>query len=236
MMGERWIVQMVVSASVEMFFQQSEQGYSLCKGGLYHHALGTGMAAEKLAELTGKVPADVAYTAGLMHDIGKAVLDQYVSELYPFFYRRIYSDDMNLVEVEKEALGITHPLIGERLAELWELPGNLKEAIWRHHEPEKARVDPELAHLIYMANILMSRFQVWTQMERNETDRLVSSAEALDLDLSYFSDIIDCIPWKTFHDEFVQYQLISWFFDEMYGINKLERSTLVKVIKNIVVK
>lgn len=203
MLGERWILQMVVSASVEMFFQHSERGYSLCKGGLYHHAMGTALAAEKLAELTGKVSPDVAYTAGLLHDIGKVALDQYVSELHPFFYRRVYSDELSLVEVEREALGVTHPMIGERLAELWDLPGNLKDAIGYHHEPEKASVDLELSHLIYLANLLMSRFQVGSQMERNEPDRLHSSAETLDLDLSLFPEIVDSIPWKTFQDIFV---------------------------------
>ena len=46
--------------------------------GLFHHAVGTAVIAEKLAVLTQDVDPAVAYTAGLLHDIGKVVLDQFI--------------------------------------------------------------------------------------------------------------------------------------------------------------
>ncbi|MFN2189970.1 MAG: HDOD domain-containing protein, partial [Candidatus Promineifilaceae bacterium] len=74
LLGEKRFLQLVVSASLEEFLLQAGQGYSLCKGGLFRHALGTGILCETFAGLTKKVPLDLAYTAGLLHDIGKVVL------------------------------------------------------------------------------------------------------------------------------------------------------------------
>jgi putative nucleotidyltransferase with HDIG domain len=89
MLGQNLLLKFVISACLNNFFNQSGMGYSLCKGGMYHHAVGTAVIAEKLAELTGKVDSSMAYTAGLLHDIGKVVLDQFVDSGFPLFYRQL---------------------------------------------------------------------------------------------------------------------------------------------------
>jgi putative nucleotidyltransferase with HDIG domain len=114
--GERRILQLVISASVEDFFPQAEQGYSLCKGGLYQHALGTAVFAETLAQFTGRVSADAAYTAGLLHDIGKAVLDQYVAPVFPFFYRQTETEGVDLIAATD--LLMSRFLVGQELERL----------------------------------------------------------------------------------------------------------------------
>lgn len=195
-LGEKKILRLVVSKSVELYYQDFEHGYSLCRGGLYHHALGTAFVAEKLAHFTGKVSPDVAYTAGLLHDIGKVVLDQYVAQAYPFFYRRMYTDEKSLVEVEREVMGVTHPEVGKRLAELWALPDSLNEVIAYHHTPEDSDEYSELTHLIYLSNLLMSRFQVGYELSRVETDKLAETFEALGIEPSRFNEVIDYIPWS----------------------------------------
>lgn len=197
MMGEKTVLRLVVSTAVEQFFSETERGYSLCRGGLYHHATGTALVAENLANLTGKSFSDVAYTAGLLHDIGKVVLDQYVVNLHPLFYRKLHEDELSLLEVEREVLGVTHTEVGARLAELWTLPDILREAIVCHHAPGASTLDPELTHLVYLADLLMSRFQVGFELERIDASHLGSTFEILGLTGSNLHEIIDYIPWKS---------------------------------------
>jgi putative nucleotidyltransferase with HDIG domain len=109
MLGEKQILRMAVSISIENFFSDSGRGYSLCKGGLYYHALGAAIIAEMLANFTGKASPDIAYTAGLLHDIGKVVLDQFMAPVFPLFYRRTHLEGMALTDVEHEMLGLDHP-------------------------------------------------------------------------------------------------------------------------------
>jgi putative nucleotidyltransferase with HDIG domain len=111
----RLLVKLVISVSVDEFFGHSGLGYSLCKGGLYHHAVGTAIIAEKLSDYTGSVKPGLAYTAGLLHDIGKVVLDQSIASAYPLFYRRLYEEENNVLEAENEILGFNHAQVGHKL-------------------------------------------------------------------------------------------------------------------------
>ncbi|MFO7599317.1 MAG: HDOD domain-containing protein, partial [Candidatus Desulfacyla sp.] len=198
MLGEKQFLQLVISASMEGFFEETAPGYSLCKGGLQKHALGTAMIAEKLSHFTGGVPPDTAYTAGLLHDIGKVVLDQCIAATYPYFYRRTQEDGVNLIELEQEVFGLSHADAGGRLAETWHLPENLTDTIRYHHSPEKGTVNPELTHLVYVADLLMSRFLVGQELERLDTNGLASRLQKIGLRPEQFPFIIDSIPRQLF--------------------------------------
>ena len=197
LLGEKHLLQMVISAAFQDFFPYNGQGYSLCKGGLFNHALGTAILSQQLAEAADISP-DIAYTAGLLHDIGKAVLDQYMSKVYPFFYRRTQENGDDLFIVEREAFGVTHDDVGSRLAERWSLPENLVDAIKHHHNPEKASHDSRLAHLVYLADLLMSRFMVGQELDRMDTRHLSSRLQKLGFKRDYFTNIIEKIPDQVF--------------------------------------
>ena len=202
LLGEKRFLQLVVSASIENFYPQNGDGYSLCKGGVYRHALGTAVVCESLADFTGRVQADIAYTAGLLHDIGKVVLDQFVAASSSNFYRRTQMDGENLIDVEKEAFGMDHTEIGGLLAEHWNLPDNLTDAIKHHHEPKHAEIDSELTHLVYLADLLMSRFLVGQELERLSTDDLISRLDGAGIMAEQFPIIIDSIPQRMFEASF----------------------------------
>ncbi len=201
LLGEKRLLQIILSSSIELFFQDSAKGYSLCKGGLYHHSVGTAIAAENLAKMTGVVLPDVAYTAGLLHDIGKVVLDQHVAEAYPLFYRQLYTDEKDSVEVEANLMGFSHPAAGERLATLWELPDPLVDVIKNHHNPEEAETNPELVHLVYLADLMMSRFRVINELERMDTGGLVTSMRRVGLKKEDLPKLVDAIPWTMFNEQ-----------------------------------
>ena len=198
LVGEKMLLQLVVSASVENFFPETQQGYSLCKGGLYQHALGTAMIAQKLARFTGRISADIAYTGGLLHDIGKVVLDQYMAPAHPLFYRRTQVEGVNLIQVEEEAIGLSHPEVGARLAEHWSLPESLIDTIKHHHYPEQATDNPALTHLVYLADLLMSRFMVGQELERLNTDALAKRLKKVGLSPEQLPVLVDLIPQKVF--------------------------------------
>ena len=198
MLGQHLLLKFVISTSVNNFFSQCGMGYSLCRGGIYHHAIGTAIIAEKLAGLTGTISPPLAYTAGLLHDIGKVVLDQHIDADFPLFYRQLNEERKSLIEVEKNLLGIDHTEVGRDLAHAWSLPGSLVEAIRFHHGPENAAKNFELAHIVYLADLLMSMFHTNLELERLNTDALASRLEILGLSIDRFQEIVDLIPIKSF--------------------------------------
>jgi len=197
-LGEKRLLQLVILASVESFFPNSVGGYALCKGGLYQHALGTAVTAEKLADFTGRTAGDLAYTGGLLHDIGKVFLDQHLALAFPLFYRRTQIDGHNLIHLEGDMLGTTHPEVGRRLVQHWRLPDNLSDTIAHHHYPEQATADSVLTHLVYLADLLMSRFVVGQELERLNTDILAQRLERVGLRPLQVPVIIDLIPKELF--------------------------------------
>ena len=197
MIGQQLLLKFVISASLNNFFSQSGMGYSLCKGGIYHHAVGTAVIAEKLADLTGKVEPSLAYTAGLLHDIGKVVLDQFINAGFPLFYRELNEAEKNFSDVEKQVLGTDHTEVGADLARSWSLPDSLIETIRHHHKPEAAQKHNALVHIVYLADLLMSRFHTGLELERLNTETLAARMQAIGLSISEFPAIVDHIPIKV---------------------------------------
>jgi putative nucleotidyltransferase with HDIG domain len=197
MLGNHLLLKFVISASLDNFFNQVESGYSLCKGGLYHHAVGTAVIAEKLAVLSKKVEPSVAYTAGLLHDIGKVVLDQFIHSGFPLFYRELNEKGKNFAEVEKRVFGTDHTEAGLELAQNWSFPESLVETIRYHHQPENARSHKKLVNIVYLADLLMSRFHTGLEIERLNTGPLASRLETIGFSLGSFPELIDHIPLKV---------------------------------------
>ena len=163
------------------------------------------MISERIAEMTGKASPDVAYTAGLLHDIGKVVLDQFMESAYPLFYRRTQEGVRSLIKEEKEVFGITHPEAGEMLAEKWSLPEVISAVIRHHHKPEDAREYSDLAHIVYLADLLMSRFMVGHELERINTMPLVKRLDKIGLSIEIFRKW-----WRTYPYRYLIFRLFMF--------------------------
>ena len=203
LVGEKRLLKLVVTASVRSLFPQSHQGYSLCKGGIFYHAIGTAMIAQVIAEITGKAAPDIAYTAGLLHDIGKIPLDQVMAANVPFFYRYTQEKGAELCKAEKLKFGIEHTVAGMHLAKLWALPDNLINVIANHHKPETSTENEELVTIVYLADLLMSKFQAHHEVEQLDTEHLPERLNRLGLKPGDFPTLIDRIPKNIFQSSLI---------------------------------
>jgi len=196
--GERQLMQIVISAALAPMFPDTALGYSLSMGGLFQHSLGTAIMAEEISGFTKQSSPPIAYTAGLLHDIGKVVLDQYIAQANPLFYRKTLEEGANLVSTEHELLGVDHTEVGVILAQRWDLPENLIEVIQNHHSPERAEVSSMLTHQVYLADLLMSKFQVGRELDCLDTNDLLPRLGQAGLSPDQLPIIIDRIPQKIF--------------------------------------
>ncbi len=98
------------------------------------HGIAVGCAAMRIAEaLDGSITPLEAFTAGLVHDIGKAALDAALPKSYARVLRHIDSMDTDIADIERSVLGVDHTAAGRRIAERWNLPKRLLDVIWLHH-------------------------------------------------------------------------------------------------------
>jgi putative nucleotidyltransferase with HDIG domain len=103
------------------------------------HCLAVAIAAEKLAELgAASIDPRRAFICGLLHDLGKLVLDRTA----PKSYRRAIDASVkhhgNLSEYEREFVGVDHAVAGLHLARQWRLGGHVEAVAWLSHQPSEA--------------------------------------------------------------------------------------------------
>lgn len=124
------------------------------------HSLGAAFTAKALSrELIGVKPDD-AFVAGLLHDIGKVVLDQHFMDAFTETLTAARIENRPLNKVSNELLGIDHAEIGGLISERWKLPNGLVEAISYHHSPGIMNQHDYLTHLAHLSNYFCHRHNI----------------------------------------------------------------------------
>lgn len=148
-LGQREVYKLAALVLIERWEQLVPQGLSWEPGDFCRHALCTGLAAEVLAEKTGKVDPNLAYTGGLVCDLGKLALAHACAEFYPAIRRRCNEGHVSWEQAESDVLGYHHAEVGGRLLRDWRFPEVLSAAAEFQTDPEAAPKEAlaMLAHL-----------------------------------------------------------------------------------------
>lgn len=151
--GEKLIISLAMNQSAPQVFNRPLMGYESQRGELWAHGLRTAIAASALSKKSRKeVHAGVAYTAGILHDIGKSVLSKFLTGSSPEMIKSIESGEIHdFLEAEEKKTGANHCEIGKELAKHWNLPMELQEAIAFHHKPSEC--DENFKHLVYVIHL-----------------------------------------------------------------------------------
>lgn len=139
----------VIAAGVLQNFKPSTDN-NLDIEALWHHSLATGAIARAIAS---KISVDLeqAFLAGLLHEIGKMVLDVYYHEDYGKVVNYKEEHDCLLTEAEQSVLGFNHFDIGSRVIRHWKLPDDIALAIEKN---SNNKIDSTLGDLVHVANII----------------------------------------------------------------------------------
>jgi HD-like signal output (HDOD) protein/CheY-like chemotaxis protein len=107
---------------------------------LWPHSINTAAFARAIAraEHSPQRLEDDAFTAGLLHDIGRLMLTRTCSAQYAAILERFRHGKATLLEAEADSFGCTHAEIGAYLLGLWGLPESLVEAVAWHHTPSRS--------------------------------------------------------------------------------------------------
>jgi len=135
-------------------------GYRFGPGELWQHSLSVGLVAEWLAGQLNYPEPEQAYVAGLLHDIGKLLMDQAISCNYPTIINYVSKYKKPLWLVEEKVIGIDHARIGGLIAEHWNFPVILVDAIRFHHVPSFARINQRLPAIVNLANSFTEDYQL----------------------------------------------------------------------------
>lgn len=123
----------------------------------WRHGIAAAVCARELAHNVGCDP-DHAYTAALLHDVGRLVLATQFPTQYAAAMEYQRAQACPLLDAEQSILGVDHTTVGHALARHWNFPSEFQEAVARHHTQRMPHEDA-LITAVRAANILAHGLQ-----------------------------------------------------------------------------
>lgn len=155
-LGYDALKEIVISISLVSSLQKKSDTHFDAKS-FWDHSIASGVLARRLARDLGYRVSGEVFVGGLLHDMGISVIHRYFKNEYKRIIEIARETDLNFIEAEESVLGVTHAEVGGWLAERWNLPDHLVEAIAHHHTPGKADRNLELVALIHCADVFAGR-------------------------------------------------------------------------------
>lgn len=114
---------------------------------LWRHSVVTAAIAKHLAQMVGYPDPEEVFTAGLLHDVGKFILEMHDPESYAKVFMERADKRLPLVEVEEETFGFSHDVMGQAFAESWRFPEIMRKVFGEHHTSKTVGAAHERADL-----------------------------------------------------------------------------------------
>jgi putative nucleotidyltransferase with HDIG domain len=164
-LGTGTVTGFVVASAVRPLMGKSIPGYNISEKEFWKHSLAAALAAEAIQANSAKWSGQLAFTAALLHDIGKLVLGQFLTpELLSWLKRAVQEGRHAAFEAEAEILSLHHGEAGGIVAQHWGLPESLVNGIIYHHFPQEST--DGICYVTYLAN------QVAHQFDSNQEDEV----------------------------------------------------------------
>lgn len=136
-LGSGVVLTFAIGTSAKKAMQRALPEYGLGEGALWRHAVAAALAAEHIKALSkkGGIPPE-AFTAALLHDIGRLVLARFLdADVREILAHGNGGARLPSIALEREVLGVDHAELGSLVAENWKLPDTIAHAIRHHHDP-----------------------------------------------------------------------------------------------------
>ena len=153
-MGMDQVVDLVSMIGGAENLRQAQSGYDLDEGELWRYSVSSALIARELAEKKGSKNNHLIFTAALLKDIGKVILNQYVAEASEKITNLVSEHGYSFTAAEKEVIGIDHAELGGMVAEKWKFSPKMEEIIRNHHlSEESSRSDFETC-IVFLADTI----------------------------------------------------------------------------------
>jgi putative nucleotidyltransferase with HDIG domain len=191
LLGFKTIKGLIYALSLYSSFNQDVGGYMMEKGELWRHSLTAAFVARTIATRTRAGNPDQAFVCGLMHDIGKTILGEFLGRSTADVLKFIQKDNLNFVEAEERVFGVAHPEIGARVCEKWNLPVELQESVRYHHAPSNCLSGNPLVPVVHVADIVCMMLGVGVGLDGLLYDFDDKALQAIGKDWTFIDDIVN---------------------------------------------
>jgi len=196
LLGQKTLSEVITMAGISNLMGKELPGYGMDSGDLWRHSLAVGFGAQLLADKIKPQMSNDAFVAGLIHDGGKIILDEYVLQRKEEFATYMADGEQTYLDAEKDLLGIDHSEIAADICKKWILPDAIHHPIRWHHRPSRSG-GSELALFLHVADYFAKMSGMGTgpddlhyQMEEGTIESLGVQEEELD---SLLVDVMESV-------------------------------------------
>ncbi len=188
MLGFNSIRSLVVTSAARNLYGSGNARMGLKERLLWEHSIGCAFACRVLASSRHPALAEEAFLAGLMHDIGKLVLNLQMPDQFEEIVQIVYNENREFHHTERELLGFDHARVGALLVNKWKLSAVLEDVIGLHHDDASLTADRPLLLYLDLGNRLCQKHGIGFQEVPDLDLGATTSARLLGLDAAAIDD------------------------------------------------
>jgi len=158
-LGFDTIKSVALSATIFSTFPNGKRG-RFDREAFWRHSIAVAVASRKLAQELKITSFEEAFVGGILHDIGKVVLDEYASELFEEVLTYVEEKKVLMYEAERAVCGFSHAQIGRWIAAKWALPQEYVDVIFYHHQPGNAQKATQLTAIVHLGDIIARSLKI----------------------------------------------------------------------------
>lgn len=163
-LGLRRVGELAIAVSASGAVVKDLPGFAMTPEDLARHCAAVAILARSLAGRLGLDPA-IAFTAGLVHDVGKLVIDGRIAGDAEALGHALHDEGLTVVDVERLRLGTTHAEVGAWILDTWKLPPLLVDVARHHHHPSEIEGPSQpMIDVIHVANVVAHLFGLGTDV------------------------------------------------------------------------
>ena len=152
-MGHKILGEIVTLAGTEGILDGKLKGYGYDSKDLWKHSLAVAYGSKIISNSKNPALAEEAHMAGLIHDVGKIILDSYILDKKDEFEAYMEKEEKTFLEAENHYFGFNHAEIASEVCRKWNFPDSINSAI-KHHPKPSGSNDNQLSYILHMADYI----------------------------------------------------------------------------------
>jgi len=154
LLGIDQIIEIVLMKSGAEVLSGKQEGYGLHEGAMWKYSVSSALIAKQIAQKLSLKNISTIFTAALLKDIGKTVLDRFVMDSFEKISALVVDKNLSFREAEKKIIGVDHTELGGMIAKMWKFSPKMVKIIRHHHLTDASMIKDKEIAVVYLADCI----------------------------------------------------------------------------------